>query len=345
MNDKSPSLVKIALLSIAAAAFIIFLFLIPDIVKLVVIAALLSYILDPLANLLESRGMSRTKATVTIFLGIVMLLVIFYLVLLPPLFEQIKSLQSGLNPEQTGAMVSRLENVLVENLSFIGVKDLDLAGKLQGSMAHAGEWMFSHVLDAASLITSMILIPFIVFFLMKDGREFKRAFVGIMPNRYFEFSLYLLYKLNAQVGNFLRGQFIDAAIVGLLAVLALWLIGIKYFFLIGLFTGIANLIPYFGPIAGAALAIIVSVLQTGGFEMALYVILAFTVIKLLDDAVVQPVVVAKSVDMNPLTVLLVILVGGKLFGVLGMLLSVPIAGFIKVVVRESIINYRKYRAV
>ena len=129
---KAHLLVKIALSAIAAAAFISFLFLIPDIVKLVIIAALLSYILDPLANLLESRGMSRTKATVTIFSGIVMLLVIFYLVLLPPLFEQIKSLQSGLNPEQTGAMVSRLENVLVENLSFIGVKDLNLAGKAAG---------------------------------------------------------------------------------------------------------------------------------------------------------------------------------------------------------------------
>jgi len=60
---------------------------------------------------------------------------------------------------------------------------------------------------------------------------------------------------------------------------------------------------------------------------------------------VQPVIVAKSVDMNPLTVLLVILAGGKLFGILGMLLSVPIAGFIKVVLRESIINYRRYGAV
>ncbi len=164
-------------------------------------------------------------------------------------------------------------------------------------------------------------------------------------NRYFEVTLYLLHKLNVQVGNFLRGQFIDATIVGLLAMFALWLVGIKYFFLIGLFTGLANLIPYFGPLAGAGLAIVLSILQTGGFEMSLYVILAFTVIKLLDDAFIQPLVVAKSVDMNPLTVLLVILIGGKLFGILGMLLSVPIAGLIKVVVRESIMNYRKYRTV
>jgi len=137
---------------------------------------------------------------------------------------------------------------------------------------------------------------------------------------------------------------IDAIIVGIMAVFALWIIGVKYFFLIGIFAGLANLIPYFGPIVGAVLALIVSILQTGSFEKVLYVILAFTIIKLLDDAIVQPVVVARSVHMHPLTVLLAVLIGGKLFGILGMLLSVPVVGFIKVVVYEGILNYRRYRA-
>ncbi|HMK49097.1 MAG TPA: AI-2E family transporter [Thermodesulfovibrionales bacterium] len=345
MKDKTPSLVRMILFFLAAACAVAFLFLIPEVVKLVVIAALLSYILDPLANLLESRGMSRTKATVTIFLAFVTLLAVAYIFLLPLFLEEMKSLEKGLSPEQAGVAIARLESTLVENLSFVGVKNLDLAGRLQSMMSHTGEWLLSHVVDAASLLTSMILIPFIVFFLMKDGREFKRSFVSIVPNRYFEVALYLLYKLNVQVGNFLRGQFIDAIIVGLLAMFALWIVGIKYFFLIGLFTGLANLIPYFGPLAGAGLAVVLSILQTGGFEMAVYVMLAFTLIKLFDDAFIQPLVVARSVDMNPLSVLLVILIGGKLFGILGMLLSVPIAGFIKVVIHETLAHYQRYRTV
>ena len=260
------------------------------------------------------------------------------------LLNEIKNLKTGFSAEQTISLVTKLEKVIISNLSFLGIAELDLTGKLQETLSHTGEWIFSHVLDAASVITSFILIPFIVFFLLKDGREFKKSFVNIVPNRYFEFTLYLFYKLNAQVGNFLRGQFIDAAIVGLMATFALWLVGLKYYFLIGLFTGIANLIPYFGPLTGAVLATILSILQTGGLQMAAYVLLAFVIIKLLDDAIVQPVVVAKSVHMNPLTVLLVILIGGKWFGILGMLLSVPVAGFLKVVFHESIKNYRRYRA-
>jgi predicted PurR-regulated permease PerM len=123
------------------------------------------------------------------------------------------------------------------------------------------------------------------------------------------------------------------------------LIGIKYYILIGTFAGIANLVPYFGPIAGAVLAVILSVLQTGSFHLAFYILITFAIIKIIDDAVIQPVVIAKSVHMHPLTVLISVLAGGKLFGILGMLLSVPVVGFLKVVGVESLRNYRRYREV
>jgi predicted PurR-regulated permease PerM len=278
-----------------------------------------------------------------IFIFIVFLAGIAYIGLLPLFAAQISGLRQGLNPEQAGLVISRFEEFLMPYLSFLGIKELDLLGRTQTGMASAGDWVINHVLDAASLVTNLILIPFIVFFFLKDGREFKKGFVSLVPNRYFEFTLYLFYKLHAQVGNYLRGQFIDAIIVGTMAVFALWVIDVKYFFLIGIFAGLANLIPYFGPIAGAVLALVVSILQTGSLEKVFYVILAFTIIKLLDDAVVQPVVVARSVHMHPLTVLLAVLIGGKLFGILGMLLTVPVVGFIKVVVHEGILNYRRYR--
>ena len=121
------------------------------------------------------------------------------------------------------------------------------------------------------------------------------------------------------------------------------LIGVKYFFMIGVFAGLANLIPYFGPLVGVILAVIVSILQTGSFSMAFYIIGVFIVIKIIDDVFLQPVVVARSVHMSPLIVLLAVLIGGKLFGILGMLLAVPFTGFIKVVVHESILNYQRYK--
>src|SRR4030042_34124 len=289
-RNSGSNMVKITIFFIAFIILISFLAVISDIVKLMIISALLAYVLDPLASFLESRGMSRTSATSAIFLFIFAIACISSVVFLPVLYEEIKALQVGFNSEKAGLMVSDFENFLVNNLAFLGVKDLNLLSRIQGAMARVGSWIFDHFLDAASVITGMVLIPFIVFFLMKDGRRFKQAFVSIMPNRYFEFTLYLFYKLNIQIGNYLRGQLLDAIIVGIFS------------------------------------------------------IVAFTLIRLIDDILVQPIVVAKSVHMHPLIVLLAVLIGGKLFGILGMLLSVPVVGFLKVVVHESIINYRRYRA-
>ncbi len=338
----SSNLAKVIFFLIAFIILVAVLAAISDIVKLVIISALLAYVLDPLANFLESHGMSRTSATATIFLFIFALAGISSIVFLPVLYEEIKALQSGFILEKARLMVSTFEDLLVSNLAFLGIRDLNLLSRVQNAMAGVGDWFFSHFLDAASVIMGIVIIPFIVFFFMKDGREFKRVFVSIMPNRYFEFTLYLIHKLNIQIGNYLRGQMLDSTIVGILSILALWLIGVKYFFIIGIFAGLANLIPYFGPVTGATIAIIVSIIQTGGFDKVLYIIVAFALIRLVDDVLVQPLVVAKSVHIHPLMVLLSILIGGKLFGILGMLLSVPVAGFIKVVVHESIINYRRY---
>jgi putative permease len=345
MSDNTNKFIKIAVLLIITLAIVAFLVAISHIVKLIIIAALLAYVLDPLASFFESRGMSRTKATISIFLLLIVVVGISYVLLLPVLSEEINALKGGFSSEKAELVISRFENFLVSNLSFLGVKELNLLSRMHGITSRIGDWMFTHVLDAASIIVSIILIPFIVFFLMKDGRKFKKEFVSIVPNRYFEFSLYLLHKINIQVGNYLRGQVLDATLVGILSIGALWLLGVKYFLLIGVFAGIANIIPYFGPITGATIAIIVSILQTADFHLASYVIVAFIIIKLLDDTIILPMVMSKSVHISPLTVLLAIMIGGKLFGILGMLLSIPVAGFIKVIVHESITNYRRYREV
>jgi predicted PurR-regulated permease PerM len=149
--------------------------------------------------------------------------------------------------------------------------------------------------------------------------------------------------MDLQLGNFLRSQFMDGMIFGALSTLALWILDVPYFLFIGAFAGFANLIPYVGPIAGVVPAVIMSVLQTGDFSKALTVIVVYIVLKLIDDILIQPMVVARGVHLHPVLVLVAILVGGHLFGILGMLLAVPVTGFFRVVLDESITTFRKYR--
>ncbi|MEW6715076.1 MAG: AI-2E family transporter [Nitrospirota bacterium] len=328
---------------LAASAFL--LSFISDIVKILIISALLAFVLDPLALLMESRGISRTLATVILFCTIISASVIAVLFLIPLFSGDINAILLNLDSAQTAAAVSKIEHLIENDLAFLGIKDIHLMEKVQKSALGLGEWAVNHLIDLASLMMNVFLIPFITFFFLKDGRKFKKAFVSMVPNKYFEFTLRLISNLDTQVSNFLRGQFVDAMIVGILATIALWIVGVEYYLFIGVFAGLANFIPYFGPIVGAALAVLVSLLNNGSIETVFYILLAFAAVKLIDDVAVQPYIVGKSVNMHPMIVLLVIIIGGKFFGILGMFLSVPTAGFIKVVLQESIVNLRKYRAI
>ncbi len=120
-------------------ALFYFMYAIADVMKILITSALIAYILDPIAVKLESRGMSRTTATLIIFLSLLLLLTGALIILLPALIDQISAIQAELSPEQATALFSRLDSFIVNKLSFLGIHNLGLSEKLQGAMVNAGD--------------------------------------------------------------------------------------------------------------------------------------------------------------------------------------------------------------
>ena len=147
------------------------------------------------------------------------------------------------------------------------------------------------------------------------------------------------------MGWYLRGQFTDAFVVGLLSVMALWLLDVQYFIIIGIFAGLANMIPYVGPVAGAVPAIVITLINGKEPISVLYIIIAFAIVQLIDNIIIQPLVLSKSVNLHPLIIVFAVLIGGQFFGLLGMLLAVPAAGIIKVTSSELYHGIRKFNLV
>jgi putative permease len=319
-----------------------FLYAISSLVKLVIIAALLAYILDPLATALEARGLTRGIATFMLFLMTLLFLIGFLLLVLPVIRGEIQDIQKGVSEGKAKELIIQFEAQIESQLKHIGVGDINLSQNLQALSKKFGQEFFSYLRNIVTIVSNIVIIPFIMFFLLKDGREIKKRLIRVVPNKYFEESLILLYKMDLQLGNYLRGQFLDALIIGILSISALAILKVNYFVIIGAFAGLANLIPYVGPIAGAIPAIIISIMQTGDLSMVPWIILAFVIVQLADNVLVQPLVVAKTVNLHPLIVLLAVLIGGKFYGIFGMLLAVPITGVIKVVVHEFYQSYRQY---
>ncbi len=312
-----------------------------SIIMVFVIGALLAYILDPIASFLEYKGLSRAAATGVIFLVLALILFLTVLFVVPPIIDQVKVIQHNLSSDTSAEAIKNIEQFIRQNIPFMKESDLNLQVRVNEMVTHFSDSIFGLLGSVISIITTLVIIPFVVFFLLKDGRSMIKNLVSIIPNRYFEITLNLFYKIDLQIGGYLRGQFFDALIIGILSVIALWFLKVPYFLLIGAFAGLANMVPYVGPWTGASLAVLVVLISNGEVNQMVMVALAFAIIQLIDNVLVQPLVVARSVKMHPLLVIFAVIVGGQFYGILGMFLAVPVAAIIKVFVIEVYNMYKK----
>ncbi len=319
------------------------LILVSDVVQLVVVAALLAYLLAPIVRSLESRGLSRTVATSAVFLGILLALVGLILVLFPLATEQLRIIYNGLQQGQADAAISALERSLSTGLSVLGVDDFDLSGSIRNLLIARVGSMIDYLPSALSIIVNIVIVPFIMFFLLRDSDAIKRGIAALVPNRYFEITFRALHKMDEHLGNYLRSQVLDALVVGWLSIAALWALGVPAYVLIGVLAGATNLIPYVGPAVGAVLAVLVSGMTGGTLLQAGWIVLVFIGIQLIDTALIYPVVVSRGVQLHPLLIVLVVLVGGELFGLVGLLLAVPAAAVARVMTVEALETIGSYR--
>ncbi len=342
MEKSVPLWIRIALLAVFAVGFFWVMASMGEVVALVLIAALLAYVFDPLASLLEARGLGRTLATTLVFAGILLLLGGVFFLLVPVVVAEVRAIQTGFDMEQARVAIEDVEGWLEVQLAPLGVEDLDILGAVQQFIVTNIDDVLSYVPSMVVLLTQLAILPFIMFFLLKDGRRIKKGFINLAPNRYFEFTLNVLHKTDVQLGNYLRGQFIASSVVALLSIAALWLLKVDYFVLIGLFAGLTNMIPYLGPVTGATVAALISVVTTGNFDTVPPIIVAFVIIQTIDNVGVSPLVLARNVKLHPLLILLTLILAGKFFGFLGLLLAVPVTAVLKVFVQETVTNLRSY---
>jgi len=338
-------------LIILSIAFVMFVFpFVKDVLIIFIIAWLLSILLSPLVDFFESKGLGRSWAILIVMILILTLLVLSFSQIIPGIIRTVESLTSKLQSNIITDFSVKIENFFEKNFNNaelarnVTAKLNDIGVKLLGSLG-------AFFKSVGSFLASIIIIPFITFFLIKDSRRFKRAMISKVPNRYFELSLNILHKIENQVGNYIQGQAMDALIVGILSTVGLFIINlvfdgpIPYFFFIGMLAGVANLIPYLGPIVGAVPALTLAILNNPpnlGIVL-LWIVIVFVIVQVIDNAIVSPLVVSKSVNMHPVIVVTVVIIGGNIAGAMGMLFAVPFTGIIKVTSSQIIWGLKNYR--
>ena len=320
-----------------------------DILIMFIIAWLLSVLLSPLVDYLESKRLRRGWAILIVMIIILALVAFSFSLIIPGIIRTVEALTTKLQSDVINELSVKIEAFFEKNFN-----NAELARNVTAKLNEIGVSLLNSLgeffKNVGSFLASMVIVPVITFFLIKDSRRFKRAIISQVPNKYFELSLNILHKVENQVGKYIQGQTIDALIVGILSTIGLFLINvafewpIQYFFFIGMLAGLANLIPYVGPVVGAIPALTIAILNNPpnlGIVL-IWIVVMFILVQAIDNALVSPLVVSKSVNMHPLTVIVVVIIGGKIAGAIGMLFAVPLTGIIKVTLQQVTWGLKKY---
>ena len=288
-----------------------------------ILAIALSYALSPAVNYLEREGMSRPKGTALIFAMVSMLLFTFGWLSFPFLTQQIELLPAKLN-QSTMVMegfISRIQTKWLQELSIKLIHEGHL---------HLQTYWVSIPAVVQNMITVFVLTPFMAYFLVQDGRKVLHSLLSLVPNSLFEVTLKLHHQINHQIGDFVRARLLESFFVSFLVGLGLTLLDVPFAVALAVFAGITNLIPYVGPLIGVIPALVVGFGAENPQTTVLAILSVYGVAQLLDILFIIPLVVAKIVDLHPVSVLIAIIVGAQFFGVLGMLVAIPVASAIKV---------------
>ncbi|MEK6651112.1 MAG: AI-2E family transporter [Bacteroidota bacterium] len=314
----------------------------PDLVITLIISGLAAFILRPLVMFLEFRvGLRRSIAIGSVFLVVGGLLVLTAINLVPFLIDRAQGLYSSL---KNFPFDLKLREAAVNLSAQFPIFDpQSISQKVYGAIAGGTEFFGAFLNGLASFLVNLAIVPFITYFILAEGDIVFKKLIEKVPNKYFEMALNVLNRMQKDLVGYMRGWILDSIIIGLLSVVGYMIIGVDYPFLIGAVAGIANLVPYLGPIVGAVPAFLVTLTQFGDFQMALPIIVLTFTIQMIDNTIVQPLCFSKTVDMHPVTVIFVLIIGNTLMGVAGMIVAIPLATILKATAVETYWGLSRYR--
>ncbi|MGO3604433.1 MAG: AI-2E family transporter [Enterococcus malodoratus] len=306
----------------------------------ILIAGFLYYLLNPLVNLFMKMGVKRLFAILLIFVLLIGIIVLIFMSVIPNLVEQLVSLAKNI-PGFISNMQDWLQQAADNATRFPLFKELDVdkyinnldvsAGSiLQKSLAGVTNGLGSVIGKITTVVLLLITVPFILFYMLKDGDKLVPNVERLFPEKQRDNIKGLLKQLNKTLSDYISGQAIECLFVGTFTFLGYLLIGVDYAFLFGVIAGLTNLIPYLGPYLGLAPALVYTFFDSP--YKALLCIVIVLIVQQVDGNVIYPNVIGKSLNIHPLTIILILLVAGNLAGILGVFLGVPVYAILRTVI-------------
>ncbi len=333
----------------------------------VFIAVFLAYLLDPVIDRLEARKINRSVA-IFILAGIVVVTIgfvgVFLLIQaqrelvdlyheLPTYLGRVQKSVSPLLSEHLGVEIPESFHDAVEEIKkqLLSMDD-EQAGELSDQVKSIAPTALKPVTYIVTKATSstlafvgwvvgLAIIPVYLFYFLRDWDLMKEKAAEYLPLQYRDYVVEKAKKIDEILGAFIRGQLTICVVLGVLYSLGLMIAGVDMAVVIGMFAGLAFIVPYLGTVIGVVAATVMALLESGVSFQLLGVWAVFIVVQLFEGTLLTPKVMGDKVGLSPVVVIFALMAGAGLFGLLGMLVAVPAAAVIKVFVDEGLEKYKK----
>ncbi len=338
----------------------------------VIIAIIFAYIINPIVNYLERKGVKRQFGVIIVYISAILIFGILIVSVIPKTINEVSNLLTSL-PGMVDTLIREFNNFLSNVFAkfnielpenFINVyKETnpkvngnvetpqivsnilesikgtinDLIVKVQGSLMGSLSNVISKLYGFLTSAFRLVLIIIFSFYFSVDKERFMLRVKKAIPNKHREDISYLTKNIDIALQQFIRGRMLMAIFVGLLTMIYLLVLRVDFAIIIGLITCVADIIPFIGPFLGCAPAVLFAFMDSP--MKALWVLILFVIVQWVENNILAPKLIGDSTGLNPLVILISIIIGGGIFGVWGMVISVPLTSIIFILVDFIKIKY------
>lgn len=307
--------------------FLAFLYIIRDVLVLLFFAIIIASAIDLPARHFDKLKVPRLISVLIIYLVCIGLLVGLLVLFIPSFANEIKDFSEEF-PKYADELYQKFKGLQDGSLKYRKIIDevQRLLGNLGDKLRELASNVLSKTLGIFGGIFSVVIVIVVSFYLAVQKNGIQRLLKGITPKEHEAYVLDTWERAQKKMGHWLQGQLFLAIVVGVLVYIGLSLLHIRFALLLAIIAGILELVPYIGPVLSGIPAVILAFFQAP--ILALWVIILYIVVQQLENYLLVPLIMKKVVGLNPVVVIIALLIGGKLLGILGILLAVPAAAVI-----------------
>lgn len=307
--------------------------IIKDVVSMIFIAFLLSYVLKPIQEFLYKKGINKKVSAIILILSIMGIITGFIIYFVPIVLNEGEHFYDSL--EDIKENISYMYAMLREKNKFLTYLDGELEYRMRGFTNSLLLRVLDGVVSFGENVLSFAVIPVLSYYFLGEGEFFYNKFMLLIPRSKRTATRNVFKDIDKILSRYVASQFLLSILIGGLTFIVLIVLKVDFPIILSVINGIANIIPYFGPIIGAVPPILMALLISP--SKALWVTVLLLIIQQIEGNILSPKIIGDSISMHPIIVIILLIVGGKIGGFTGMVLAVPLGVVIKIIYED--INY------